>query len=340
VSLWSGQYAAVGGRESRQERAFTELGERLVEELRERDDPQALEGAALMTGARGVSLFLRGRWRESRDALMIVDGLLTNSRAFWQSNARIFYMRGYFFMGDLKELAVRQERLHAEARERGDLYTLVNLDTTTRLVTPLARDAPEEARRNLEGSMARWSQTGFFVPQWQAMVYGPDIDLYAGRGADAYARFARDLPRLRTSFLLTFEFIRLVTLYSHGRLAVASIESESRRAPAVAEARRTARRLERESAPWAAGLAAIVRAAAENAAGDKAAAIAALRAAVRALRATDTIVYARSAEYRLGQLLGGAEGAELARRAAQELQDQGIRNPDRWASIALPGKWP
>ncbi len=68
-------------------------------------------------------------------------------------------------------------------------------------------------------------------------------------------------------------------------------------------------------------------------------AIAALRETLRRAEATDTIALAVPARYRLGQLLGGAEGDALTKAAGDEMTAEGIRNPARWAAIFIPGRW-
>jgi len=187
--------------------------------------------------------------------------------------------------------------------------------------------------------MAQWSQTGFLVQHWQAMAFEPDIDLYVGDGAGAYDRVMRDLPALRRSLLLNVQFVRSLTHYTLGRCAVASISGPAQRRARVAEARRAARRLERERLPWTNVLAALVAAVAENAAGDRAGAVAALRRAVEAAGSAGMGMHATAARYRLGQLVDGAEGAALLQTALEALAAEGIRDPSRWVAIYLPGAW-
>lgn len=100
-----------------------------------------------------------------------------------------------------------------------------------------------------------------------------------------------------------------------------------------------ARSLEREHMPWTATLAGIVRAVAENAAGDRAATISALRAVLESAEASDMLVHAAVARYRLGTLLGGDKGKTLAASALQSIAARGVQDPLRWAAIYLPGRW-
>jgi hypothetical protein len=204
----------------------------------------------------------------------------------------------------------------------------------------LNTDEPERARRMADDALAQWSSSGFFVQQWQAMVYSPDIDIYQGNGGRAYDRFMRDPPTLKKGLLMRSGFIRVVTAFVHGKCAIASIES----APAlkdarIAEARSMVALLGREHVPWAAALAALLVAMIELAAGNRAGAVSALRKGINLSLATETHVFAIPAQYRLGEMLGGEEGRELTEAALAKVESWGVRNPTRWLQIYMPGTW-
>jgi hypothetical protein len=44
-------------------------------------------------------------------------------------------------------------------------------------------------------------------------------------------------------------------------------------------------------------------------------------------------------DHRLGLLLGGEQGMALVRRAVASMRAQGIRDPDRWVGVFMPGDW-
>jgi ATP/maltotriose-dependent transcriptional regulator MalT len=253
----------VGGSEkpeTKRERALVQLGRSLAE----RDGSDAARH--YFAGSLGMGLYLRGLWKQSNSTLGILDGVAPMKSI---SMGRLFLARTYFYLGEPKECAKREARLYTEAQDRGDLSMTVNMRTSTHVRKWLAADDPERARREVREALAEWSQTGFFLQHWQAMIYEPDIDLYAGDGARAYERFSQDLPALGRSLLLRSVMIRATTFYARGRLAIATIESQpERRGSRIAEARRMVRKLRRESSPWAAMMAALVEAVADNAAGD------------------------------------------------------------------------
>jgi hypothetical protein len=188
--------------------------------------------------------------------------------------------------------------------------------------------------------MGQWTQKGFHLQHWLFMVHVGDIDLYVGEAAHAYDHFMLNMRPLEKSFLLRAAHVRALTFLTRAKLAIASIEARpTLRAIRIAEARRMAILLEREHDPWMHVFAAMIRAMAANAAGDRATAIAALRAGVTRADATDFHVYGVPIRYRLGELLGGAEGRELVEQARAVFSAEGVRNPARWVATCLPGQW-
>jgi hypothetical protein len=50
-------------------------------------------------------------------------------------------------------------------------------------------------------------------------------------------------------------------------------------------------------------------------------------------------LYASSARYQLGCLLGGDDGERMTREAEATMSAEGIRAPARMAAMFLPGHW-
>src|SRR5579872_1576087 len=245
TALEAGHLASLGGAEGKRERALNDLGRRLAAQTGN------AEAEAFRQGNLGIGLFLRGRWKQARTVLDESNAKLLHGHAHWQSNSRLFSVRSLYFSGQIKEIVRRQGPLYTDASDRGDLYTTVNFDTTTTITMHLAADDPEGARSRTRRGLGQWSQSAFFVQQWQAMAFEPDIDLYVGEGGAAYDRFMRDMRALRRSLLLNVQFIRGMTLYTRGRCAVAAIQSRPEQRDArLAEARAAARRLRAERMPW------------------------------------------------------------------------------------------
>ena len=333
MSIEAAHVAAAGGRESKRERALVELATSLAER-------EGTEDARLyLAGPLGIGCFNRGHWRSASEYLeRAVQGIPYGRAGI--ANSHLFAAYAQFFMGDLREAKARMVRLCAQAEDRGDLYIPVNLRTSIAITFALSVAEPERARRERDEAIVGWTQAGFHVQHWQVMVYGPDVDVYEGAFERAYDTFKAGLPALKKSLLLHAGFIRTMTCFVQGRLAIASIESRPElRARRIAEARLMARKMEREYDPWSGALGQLVKAAAENAAGNREAAIDALRAGVERCRATDSLVYEWVARWRLGQILGGDEGRELAEAALAAAIARGVKSPERWLALYAPGTW-
>jgi eukaryotic-like serine/threonine-protein kinase len=333
AGLELGHMGATGARETRRELALVELATNIAE----RDGRP--EVVAYAHGARGIGLWNRGRWMESRSKLERSTSLFARGSGGY-AMTRIFNVYVLYFLGAFQECNERMVRLLAEAADHRDLFTSVNVRTAAGIWLSLVADQPDHARREMSDALSQWSYRGFSLPHWQDMVWGAEIELYVGEGGRAYEHLMRDMPQLKRSFLLHAGFIRAATFYMRGRAAIASIGSRADlRQSRIAEARRLARKLAREAEAWTHALAFLLRAIADNAAGDRAAAVAALQEGVERAEATGTILYALPARYRLGQLLGGDEGAAMVRRAVEAMTAEGVRKPERWVACHMPGDW-
>ena len=349
LSLETSHLASEGGPEGKREQALI----RVATEIVGRIDAEAtvrggagpsvgeMHGPAFYHSNRGVSLFLRGRWKQAREALDVAYARTQNHHAGWQVNANLFGAYALYELGEITELAARVRRLMSEAEQRGDLYTSVNLQTTMGVVLSLAADEPEAARRGSREAMAQWSQRGFLVQHMQTMVYQTRIELYLGNGEQAYERMVRDWTALKKSFLLHVQFIRGFTLSMRGYSAVAAAAAATpgRRTALLKEARRIVRRLERERMLWMSSHACLIAAAVANAEGDGLRTVASLRSAMQRADAADMPLHSEVARYALGSRIEGATGQELTRQAADGLATRGVRCIPRFVAMYLPGRW-
>ena len=334
ASLEAAQLASYGGTVGRRELAAREIAGRLVERGSD------TEGDAFLRGSHAIGLFLRGQWRDAHRLLDASYKKYPNLKAGWHANAKLFAVYALYYMGDLPALRRRAIELLAEAEQRNDFYIVVNLRTTSMVDISLAADEPEAARRHIREAMDRWSMSGFLVQHWKAMVWGTETELYAGDGARAREILDRDQRALGRSFLMHVQFLRATTVFVRARALVAAPEAApERRLARIAEARRIARKLDREGMPWTAALSSLAGAAAENAAGDRVATLAALEAAIHRSIVADMALHAWAARHRLGLLIGGADGARRVREAEEAMGVQGIRVAARYAGMLLPGRW-
>ena len=187
--------------------------------------------------------------------------------------------------------------------------------------------------------MAQWAQAKFSNQEWRATMYGAEIDLYAGDFEGAYERVKGLERALHRNFFLFVHYVRALTAFVQGRAAAASVAGlpPVRRRARLAEARRYARKLERERMPWSTALAAIVRAAVAHQTGDRTGTIAALRSAMDVAGEANIALHAAAARHELGLLIGGDEGAVLVREAEEAMKTRGVVAPSRYAAMLVPG---
>jgi tetratricopeptide (TPR) repeat protein len=328
--------AAEGGSESARERALVELGDRLAGP---RDSPDRAEQAICATLA--FRHFLRGHWKKAFELCEHAYKELPATRELW--NAQGLSVFGEFALvqlGEPGELARRLPPLLANAEQRGDLLKIVNLSSGVAPAVFLAKDAPGTARRHVIDGLARWPQGGFLVQHWRALVAQVEIDLYEGHGARAHQRMVRDAAAIRHSFLTRAQCIRAATNFASARSAIAaSFEEPESRGPRLGEAQKLSRKLTAEGEPWIDALASLASAGIANAFGQREVARTHLGAAAERAEAADMALHAAAARHALGTLTGGDEGTTLVEAAAEAMRKKGVRAPERYARMLLPGRW-
>jgi hypothetical protein len=328
--------ASLGGKRRKTERTLLDFAERLVQK------DGMLPAMGFLQGSVGVATYLRGEWKKALETLDTATARtqIHDHRAGWQTTAKVFACWSLNFLGEHRELARRHAALLADAEQRGDKYTSVQLRDGSLAILWLVADDPDGARRNAEEAIASWPRDRYLLQHWH-MLYGEgEIELYLGDGAKGYARIKRDERALKKSFLLNVQHMRVQTAFLRGRCAIASLDAErSVRTERLVEVRRLAHRLKREGMSWSAPFAAILTAGAAQAEKNAPRAMASLRTAVELAEAADMKGYATAVRYQLGLLLGGDEGRALRTTAEEGLTAQGIRNPARFAATLVPGHW-
>jgi serine/threonine protein kinase len=327
------QLAVPGGAIGKGERAVYAIAERLAATLGDKDVESVFELC------RGFALFHRGRYREARDALY--SHAATRADSLPMLHGALSGVYSLLFLGRLREGARRATQLLEDAERRGDLYTAVNLRALPLVEISLFTDDPDAAREHIRIALATWTQRGFHLQHWKAMVSDAVIELYVGDGARAYAKLEQDRRAYRRSLIAHSQMVRAMTAFARGRAAVASALNAPAaiRRSRLKESRRIARHLEREGMDWIAPLASMVRAATANAEGDARGAAAALRVAIESAAATEMRLHMWCARRQLGCLLGGEDGERYIAQADSAMQAEGIRAPARMATTLLPGRW-
>ncbi|SIO66153.1 Serine/threonine protein kinase [Singulisphaera sp. GP187] len=300
------------------------------------DDPHAL---GLVTLARGVSAYLEGRWRDAQESSDAGEAILRGrcQGVAWElDTAHAFSLWSLSHLGEIAELNRRWPVLLKEARERGDLYAVMNLSTYIMAMVRLAADNPLEARDELRRTMSQWSRQGYHVQHNDELWAAALIELYQGDGPAAWKLVSGQWPALARSLLLRVQFIRTSMYFLRARCALAAA-TRTNSAELLKVAARDARHLEREPIPYAKPYSRLIRAGIAAAQGDLATARRGLADAAAGFDSVEMQLCAASARRALGELIGGDEGQPLLNQANAWMTAQGIRNPARTAAMYVTG---
>ena len=117
---------------------------------------------------------------------------------------------------------------------------------------------------------------------------------------------------------------------------LAAITSGTDEGVRVAEVIMTARRLAHAPSPCARPLARLLEAGAASVRSKREVAIQHLRAAGEGFDAVDMALHAAVTRWRLGEFLGGDQGAALVASSQAWMRGQSVRNPERFAAMLAP----
>jgi serine/threonine protein kinase/tetratricopeptide (TPR) repeat protein len=327
-------YAALDGGHGRR-RTMTMIDR--AAELAEQTRHPHLCGLAALT--LGSAAFLAGDWRRARDECEATEQILRDdwSGAVWEvSTARVFLHAALFFLGEVDQILHRMPPLLEEAEARGDLFSMVTIPSGHASVVWLAQDNPEEARRQSDSAMERWPSGTYTLQHYLALVSQVEALLYAGRADEALAEVKAQWPRLRASYLLRTQYLRIDALYLRGRCELAAAVLQHEPAALLALVERDATRLAREGMRWSAPLAELLLAGVANVRERGREATEHLDAAIRGFETANMALHASAARARLAEIFGGEDGAELAKASQQFMLGQSIRNPARMTAMLAP----
>ncbi len=317
--------------------------DRLLAKTREiAERTQEWESLAWIHLGAGATSFLMGRFRTAHEGCDRAEAMFTERclGKIWEvDNARYYALWSLILMGDLQEMYRRTPVLLEEAVERGNLFAATNLRTGLPNLTWLMSGQLAEARSQVREAMRSWPQDRFQIQHFYDLLAQGNIDLYVGDPAPSHARLAERWPALRKSLLLRVQIIRLMLWHVRGRVA---LESAARAAPSERGAllravESDARRLIREQVPYGVGLGLLLRAGAARVRGDLEGARAGLEQAAATLEAAEVGLFLAPLWRWQGELLGGDEGRALCARSAAWMQERGVHQPERVATMLVPG---
>jgi hypothetical protein len=333
LAVEAGYHAMSGGRG----RAHTQSVLRTNRALAERIQHQHPHALGLATMVEGMAAFLDGRWKLSRDIHQRAESILRDRcrGVAWElATARLMWSVALFFLGELGTLADRLPVLLKEAESRGDLYEATDLRIRISHANWLAADDPERARREVSEAIGHWPRNEFYIQHWWSLIANVEIFLYEGQGETAWELITREWPKLKRSFLMRIQYIRIETLYHRGAAALAVAGASSvRRQRLLKVAEEDARRIRRENMEWANPLAQVIDAGVAASRGNRVHAADLLREAEAGFEKAEMALYAAAARRRRGELIGGSDGQALIDSADDWMSRQRVRNPARMTAM-------
>ena len=279
-------------------------------------------------GTRGISLFLRGRFKEARDLLEAVSERQTmQKRSGWQSNALSLRRRhahgaGRPARGQLpsRATAARRRRARRPLHHREPAYARDGLPVCSPRTTRTSRGAISARPWRSGRRRAFWSSTGR-----RCTTRRRSSSTSATRCALTIASCATR-PRSRGASSATCRCFAS----SHGTCGAAAPSRPPTPFPSCAPPAWRRRAVwrggsRRRTWRWASLAGSILTASVANATGDRPGAIAALREVLAGATEAELMLHVAAARYQLGSLLGGDAGKDMV--AAGRRRDGFARRP-------------
>lgn len=257
---------------------------------------------------------------------------------WWEvATARTVAVWTLFHNGDCDELRRRTVAYMAEARDRGDLFTVTSIGAVAPTHLSLVADEPERAKTEVDEAIAAWGQEGFHLQHVAALFSDCHIHLYRGEGAAALEHIDRLWPRLRRALQLQTQLVRIMMTDLRARCVLAAARDTSDPAPLLRRADQYSRQLERENVHMADQFARLLRAGIAGLRGNTAEAVSCIRSTLPDFethedRLREGVVYRV-----LASRAGGQEASEFAARADRIFSRERVRRPDGWVALYSPG---
>jgi hypothetical protein len=290
--------------------------------------------------------YFSGKWCSAQKQFDLAGEIYRRSFASWTryelDTSEYYAMCALAYQGKMAELARRLPLCRRNAEERGDQYFSCMLCVGETGLSWLVGDDPDGGRAAIVEQMARWSRKSFQTQHFFELQGLSLLDLYQGRGREALSRFDRSWPALRRSFILSVQVGRSMMHYLRACSALMAASAGDGQGRDVARlldrAAADSRRLLDEQMPWVEPLGRVVESGIADHKHDGSGAIAALQQAIVGFDAADMSLWSAAAKRRLGVLIGGDRGRELQLEGTDALSREGVRRPERWTAMLVPGR--
>ncbi|MDF1816399.1 MAG: hypothetical protein P1V20_29635, partial [Verrucomicrobiales bacterium] len=123
-------------------------------------------------------------------------------------------------MGALTELSELAEQLHGDAVERGDQYSVTNLQAYVIPILLTYRDDPERALKERKDAIEAWSKEGFYAQHLFGMVSYCETQLYLGAPQMALDFMKQQWPQYKKALYHRIQYPHNVLLSLRGRASL------------------------------------------------------------------------------------------------------------------------
>ncbi len=337
---WEASHSAMLGQRFRSKVSrLLDEANRLAEDLNE---PMVLGTVHL---ARCVAAFFLGDFQTCRTYGDRAAQLFREDcvGATWElDQCQAFSFWACYFLGDLADLAERQESLLGLARERGAQLAESQLSTFGGPFVWLAQDNPQKAKAALETSMAHWQNVEYQVYHYTALTAKTQIALYEGQGEYALKMMNDEWPLVTGALLLHVELVKVYMCFLRARCALAASAQVSQLSSIQSQrllniAGRDAKTLARMRPIWGRAAAHQINAALAYQSGDVDRAILELEQAIAGFTKQEFGMHAWCCRYQLGRLRNSTESARELAAVDEWMAEQGILNPEAMVRVNCPG---
>jgi hypothetical protein len=300
------------------------------------DQPHAYGMVSL---ASGWSAFLQLRLKDALHHCREADEVFRErcTAVWWElASARTMTAWSLVHCGEVNQLT-RVVPIHlTDARERGDVFTMMNLGAVATPHLRLVADDPDGARHEIEQALRLWPYTGFHIQHVSALFSRVNLELYRGDGLAAWRHIEAAWPTFRWSVQFRNQVARVMLRDLRARSAIAVSETGWDRGMLLRSAESYARAIAHEDAPWAKPFAARVLAGVAAAQGHLEDAAIKLEEAMTAFESFDLKLHAAACRRRLGELIAGDRGDALIAQSEQCMREEQVRNVSRMTAMYAP----
>lgn len=255
--------------------------------------------------------------------------------ASWEQNYATSILYGLLeFNGGIRRIAREAPQKAREAGERDDRFLHGFLALSLPLAylmngdVEMAEAMLEERRRQLSGPFNNYHL-------W-VMMRSIDTFLYRGQGYSALEYLEKVWPDFQRTFIARTGFFKMTTRFHHARCAIAAAEEtrDDRYLDLVHKDIKVISRLKRRDADCFVNM---LRASVAWYSGEAAKARHLLRRSIEMCKQAQMGMLATYCQRNLGQITDRDEERKLVMLADEALEKEGVREPDRWTAVRLPG---